>query len=50
MSFWQDHMPAGMFLRSNWAASHIADPHKQLTLDHFKSVACSTNRFLFSTL
>lgn len=37
MSFWRDHMPAGMFLRSNWAASHIADPRKQLTLDHFKS-------------
>ena len=35
MSFWQDHMPAGMYLRSNWAASHISDPHKKLTLDHF---------------
>lgn len=37
MSFWRDHMPAGMFLRSNWAASHISDPHNQLTLDHFKA-------------
>jgi cation diffusion facilitator CzcD-associated flavoprotein CzcO len=37
VSFWRDHMPAGMFLRSNWPASHIADPHNKLTLDHFKS-------------
>jgi hypothetical protein len=37
MSFWQDHMPAGMYLRSNWAASHISDPHGRLTLDHFKA-------------
>jgi len=35
MSFWQNHMPAGMFLRSNWAASHISDPHTKLTLDYF---------------
>ena len=37
MSFWQNHMPAGMYLRSNWKASHIADPHQKLTLDHFKA-------------
>jgi cation diffusion facilitator CzcD-associated flavoprotein CzcO len=37
MSFWQNHMPAGMYLRSNWAASHISDPHNKLTLDHFKA-------------
>jgi thioredoxin reductase len=37
MSFWENHMPAGMFLRSNWAASHISDPHHRLTLDHFKA-------------
>src|SRR5262249_40357878 len=37
MSFWQNHMPAGMYLRSNWAASHISDPRNQLTLDHFKA-------------
>src|SRR5580765_7374378 len=34
MSFWRDHMPAGMYLRSNWPASHISDPHGKLTLDH----------------
>ena len=37
MSFWRDHMPAGMYLRSNWAASHISDPASKLTLDHFKA-------------
>jgi thioredoxin reductase len=37
MSFWQNHMPAGMYLRSNWAASHISDPENRLTLDHFKA-------------
>lgn len=37
MSFWRDHMPAGMYLRSNWLASHISDPHKKLTLDHYKA-------------
>ena len=26
MAFWDTQMPAGMHLRSNWAASHIADP------------------------
>ena len=37
MSFWQNHMPAGMYLRSNWPASQIADPHQKLTLEHFKA-------------
>ncbi len=37
MSFWRDHMPAGMYLRSNWEASHISDPHRRLTLDHFQA-------------
>jgi len=37
MSFWRDHMPAGMYLRSNWPASHISDPGSRLTLDHFKA-------------
>src|SRR3569833_280013 len=37
MSFWRDHMPAGMFLRSNWPASHISSPGSRLTLDHFKA-------------
>jgi hypothetical protein len=35
MAFWDTHMPAGMHLRSNWAASHIADPTRTLTLDAF---------------
>jgi len=33
MSFWENQMPAGMCLRSNWGASHIADPNQELTLD-----------------
>ena len=37
MSFWRDHMPAGMYLRSNWEASQISDPHRRLTLDHFRA-------------
>jgi cation diffusion facilitator CzcD-associated flavoprotein CzcO len=35
MAFWQNQMPAGMCLRSNWGASHIADPRRELTLDEY---------------
>lgn len=35
MAFWQNQMPAGMCLRSNWGASHIADPKQELTLDAY---------------
>jgi FAD-dependent urate hydroxylase len=35
MAFWQNQMPAGMCLRSNWGASHIADPQRKLTLDEY---------------
>ena len=35
MSFWQGQMPRGMCLRSNWGASHIADPRGELTLDEY---------------
>ena len=28
MAFWENQMPAGMCLRSNWGASHIADPKR----------------------
>jgi FAD-dependent urate hydroxylase len=37
MSFWQCNMPAGMFLRSGWEATHIADPARSLTLESFQS-------------
>jgi len=37
MSFWREHMPAGMFLRSSWAASHIGHPRGPLTLSAFES-------------
>lgn len=36
MSFWENRMPAGMFLRSNWGASHIADPDKKMTLHAYR--------------
>lgn len=36
MSFWQKAMPVGMFLRSNWTATHIADPDHQLTLENYQ--------------
>jgi len=35
MSFWQKQMPVGMCLRSNWGASHIADPKQEFTLDSY---------------
>ena len=35
MAFWDTQMPAGMRLRSNWGASHIADPGQELTLDAY---------------
>jgi FAD-dependent urate hydroxylase len=38
MSFWRRHMPAGMFLRSNWTATQIADPNLAWTLEAYQSV------------
>lgn len=35
MAFWERQMPAGMCLRSNWGASHIADPRHELTLEAY---------------
>ena len=35
MAFWENQMPTGMCLRSNWGASHIADPNRELTLDAY---------------
>lgn len=35
MSFWNQQMPKGMFLRSNWGASHIADPQEEFSLNAF---------------
>ncbi len=40
MSFWSEQMPVGMFLRSNWGASHIADPKRTMTLDKFRNENC----------
>jgi FAD-dependent urate hydroxylase len=35
MSFWERQMPAGMCLRSNLGASHIADPKGYLNLEEY---------------
>jgi len=35
MSFWRDHMPKGMRLRSPWRATHLSDPDGLLSLDAF---------------
>ncbi len=37
MSFWDRNMPVGMFLRSNWTATQIADPDANLTLEAFQA-------------
>jgi len=37
MSFWERNMPVGMFLRSNWTATQIADPHRSLTLEAYQA-------------
>jgi FAD-dependent urate hydroxylase len=42
MSFWERNMPLGMFLRSGWAASHIADPHQDLRLESFQAASGQT--------
>jgi FAD-dependent urate hydroxylase len=36
MSFWDRHMPAGMFLRSPWPASNLSDPRGACTLNEFR--------------
>jgi cation diffusion facilitator CzcD-associated flavoprotein CzcO len=36
MSFWRQ-MPTGMLLRSNWTATHIADPNRSLTLEEYQA-------------
>jgi cation diffusion facilitator CzcD-associated flavoprotein CzcO len=38
MSFWDRNMPAGMFLRSAWTATHIAHPTGLLTLEAFQAM------------
>jgi cation diffusion facilitator CzcD-associated flavoprotein CzcO len=38
MGFWKNNMPKGMWLRSPWIASHIADPKGKHSLDHYASL------------
>jgi hypothetical protein len=35
--FWRGQMPKGMILRSSRRASHIADPDRRLTIDHYEA-------------
>jgi cation diffusion facilitator CzcD-associated flavoprotein CzcO len=35
MDFWHSRMPKGMMLRSPWEGSHISDPGRTLTLNHY---------------
>ncbi len=37
MEFWENQMPAGMFLRSAWYACDISDPWRNFTLGDFKA-------------
>ena len=37
MSFWDEHMPAGMLLRSPWPACHLSDPADRCTLDRYRA-------------
>jgi len=39
MSFWEEKMPKGMFLRSGWRASYISDPKHDFSLDAFQSAS-----------
>jgi thioredoxin reductase len=39
MSFWDRQMPVGMFLRSNWTATQIADPDGLRTLEAFQAAS-----------
>jgi cation diffusion facilitator CzcD-associated flavoprotein CzcO len=38
MSFWQQNMPEGMWLRSPWVASHIAHPTGEYSLDAYAAM------------
>lgn len=39
MSFWACNMPVGMFLRSAWTATQIADPNGSLTLEAYQAAS-----------
>lgn len=39
MTFWRENMPSGMYLRSPWAASSLADPRHICSLDSYYKVS-----------
>ena len=48
MSFWREHMPRAMVMRSPWRGSHIADPGGRFTQDRFAQAAGIAPRDQFS--
>src|SRR5690348_10165200 len=44
MSFWQEHMPRGMYLRSYWGETNLADPRKRFGLDQFVEATASARQ------
>src|SRR6476620_3053527 len=42
MSFWSEHMPAGMLLRSSWEAGQIADRRGDVTLAAYQAESGAT--------
>jgi thioredoxin reductase len=45
MAGWRDHMPAGMFVRTPWETTHIADPDGALTLDRWAALGGAARTF-----
>ena len=37
MSFWEQHMPKGMLVRSAWSASSLSDPQGHFSLDAYET-------------
>ena len=35
--FWRNNMPEGMILRSRKRSTHISDPDRRLTIDHYEA-------------
>jgi len=42
MSFWEQHMPKGMRIRSRWDASHIGAMRSELSLDAYQALRGAT--------
>ena len=47
MSFWREHMPEGMRMRSYWWATNLSDPDKQYDLKHYAQTVGAFERDQF---